>query len=61
LDFALPSGTAPPPDEAAETIGVAFLTNGGPATVYGARLHAAIVEFWPGSAIGRDQPFSRQP
>jgi AhpD family alkylhydroperoxidase len=31
--------------EAAEAIGVAFLMNGGPATVYGARAFAAFVEF----------------
>jgi AhpD family alkylhydroperoxidase len=33
------------PDEAAEAIGVAFLMNGGPATVYGARAFAAFTEF----------------
>lgn len=33
------------PDEAAEAIGVAFLMNGGPATVYGARAFAAFAEF----------------
>jgi AhpD family alkylhydroperoxidase len=33
------------PDEAAEAIGVTFLMNGGPATVYGARAFAAFREF----------------
>jgi AhpD family alkylhydroperoxidase len=33
------------PAEAAETIGVTFLMNGGPATVYGARAYDAFVEF----------------
>jgi AhpD family alkylhydroperoxidase len=33
------------PEEAAEAIGVAFLMNGGPATVYGARAFAAFNEF----------------
>jgi AhpD family alkylhydroperoxidase len=34
------------PEEAAEAIGVTFLMNGGPATVYGARAYAAFVEFF---------------
>lgn len=34
------------PAEAAEAIGVAFLMNGGPATVYGARAYAAFEEFY---------------
>lgn len=34
------------PQEAAETIGVTFLMNGGPATVYGARAFAAFNEFY---------------
>lgn len=34
------------PEEAAETIGVAFLMNGGPATVFGARAFAAFNEFY---------------
>ena len=34
------------PQEAAEAIGVAFLMNGGPATVYGARAYAAFQEFY---------------
>ncbi|HET9646862.1 MAG TPA: carboxymuconolactone decarboxylase family protein [Microlunatus sp.] len=34
------------PQEAAEAIGVTFLMNGGPATVYGARAYAAFVEFY---------------
>jgi AhpD family alkylhydroperoxidase len=33
------------PEEAAEAIGVTFLMNGGPATVYGARAYSAVVEF----------------
>lgn len=36
-------GATPP--EAAEAVGVAFLMNGGPATVYGARAYAAFTEF----------------
>jgi AhpD family alkylhydroperoxidase len=34
------------PAEAAEAIGVTFLMNGGPATVYGARAFAAFQEFY---------------
>lgn len=34
------------PAEAAETIGVTFVMNGGPATVYGARAFAAFQEFY---------------
>ena len=34
------------PQEAAEAIGVTFLMNGGPATVYGARAFAAVREFY---------------
>lgn len=34
------------PQEAAEAIGVAFLMNGGPGTVYGARAFAAFQEFY---------------
>ena len=34
------------PQEAAEAIGVTFLMNGGPATVYGARAFAAFREFY---------------
>ena len=34
------------PQEAAEAIGVTFLMNGGPATVYGARAFAAVQEFY---------------
>lgn len=33
------------PAEAAEAIGVTFLMNGGPATVYGARAYDAVLEF----------------
>jgi AhpD family alkylhydroperoxidase len=38
------------PAEAAEAIGVTFLMNGGPATVYGARAYAAFVEFYDGQS-----------
>ena len=34
------------PAEAAEAIGVTFLMNGGPATIYGARAFAAFQEFY---------------
>ena len=34
------------PREAAEAIGVTFLMNGGPATVYGARAYTAFLEFY---------------
>lgn len=34
------------PEEAAETIGVAILMNGGPGTIYGARAYAAFREFY---------------
>ena len=34
------------PEEAAEAIGVTFLMNGGPATVYGPRAFAAFREFY---------------
>jgi AhpD family alkylhydroperoxidase len=37
-------GATPP--EAAEAIGVTFLMNGGPGTVYGARAYAAFQEFY---------------
>ena len=40
------------PAEAAEAIGVAFLMNGGPATVYGARAYAAFQEFYQERASG---------
>jgi AhpD family alkylhydroperoxidase len=63
------------PQEAAEAIGVTFLMNGGPATVYGARAFAAFREFYdpadrrrpavrPGSAgstRARDRPAQRPP
>jgi len=42
------------PQEAAEAIGVTFLMNGGPATVYGARAFAAVQEFYRDN-IGQDQ------
>jgi AhpD family alkylhydroperoxidase len=49
------------PQEAAETIGVTFLMNGGPATVYGARAFAAFREFFDqktmvGQPSGQGQP-----
>lgn len=34
-------------EEAAEAIGVTFLMNGGPATIYGPRAYAAFCEFAP--------------
>ena len=40
------------PQEAAEAIGVTFLMNGGPATVYGARAFAAFREFFDQQAMG---------
>ncbi len=43
------------PQEAAETIGVTFLMNGGPATVYGARAFAAFREFFDQKTMD-DQP-----
>ena len=46
------------PQEAAEAIGVTFLMDGGPATVYGARAFAAFQEFY-GERIS--QPNGRQP
>jgi len=42
------------PAEAAEAIGVAFLMNGGPATVYGARAFAAFQEFYEKQAAVPD-------
>jgi AhpD family alkylhydroperoxidase len=39
------------PAEAAEAIGVTFLMNGGPATVYGARAFAAFGEFYEKQAV----------
>jgi AhpD family alkylhydroperoxidase len=46
------------PAEAAEAIGVTFLMNGGPATVYGARASDAFGEFYAERAA---QPNGRQP
>jgi len=40
------------PQEAAEAIGVTFVMNGGPATVYGARAFAAFREFYGERAAG---------
>ncbi|NKQ59355.1 carboxymuconolactone decarboxylase family protein [Amycolatopsis sp. K13G38] len=42
------------PAEAAEAIGVTFLMNGGPATVYGARAYAAFEEFYAGHGPASD-------
>ena len=42
------------PEEAAEAIGVAFLMNGGPATVYGPRAFAAFGEFYAERASRTD-------
>jgi AhpD family alkylhydroperoxidase len=49
------------PQEAAEAIGVTFLMNGGPATVYGARAFAAFREFYDqrAAADGRRPARSR--
>ena len=46
------------PAEAAEAIGVTFLMNGGPATVYGARAFDAFLEFYAerGARLGAQQP-----
>ena len=46
------------PEEAAEAIGVTFLMNGGPATVYGARAFAAFQEFY---SQRMSQPNGHQP
>ena len=46
------------PAEAAEAIGVTFVMNGGPATVYGARAFAAFQEFHAERAA---QPDGQQP
>ena len=46
------------PAEAAEAIGVTFLMNGGPATVYGARAFAAFREFYQELIV---QPYGKQP
>jgi hypothetical protein len=46
------------PAEAAEAIGVTFLMNGGPATVYGAWAFAAFQEFYAELA---EQPDGKQP
>jgi AhpD family alkylhydroperoxidase len=43
------------PQEAAEAIGVAFLMNGGPGTVYGARAFAAFCEFYGELTSQRDE------
>jgi AhpD family alkylhydroperoxidase len=53
------------PQEAAEAIGVTFLMNGGPATVYGARAFAAFREFYDerpagGAPSGQAQPAGRE-
>ncbi len=40
------AGKGATPEEAAETIGVAILMNGGPGTVYGPRAFAAFQEFY---------------
>ena len=44
------------PEEAAEAIGVTFLMNGGPATVYGARAFAAFQEFYGQRVTPADAP-----
>jgi AhpD family alkylhydroperoxidase len=49
------------PQEAAEAIGVTFLMNGGPATVYGARAFAAFREFYDQRSAGDPPSGQRQP
>ena len=44
------------PQEAAEAIGVTFLMNGGPGTVYGPRAYAAFREFYDQRAPQSQQP-----
>ncbi|HXZ77035.1 MAG TPA: carboxymuconolactone decarboxylase family protein, partial [Streptosporangiaceae bacterium] len=46
------------PAEAAEAIGVTFLMNGGPATIYGARAFAAFQEFYDERTRMRQLPGS---
>ena len=47
--------------EAAEAIGVTFLMNGGPATVYGARAFMAFCEFYHERAAGNPASGQQQP
>ena len=49
------------PQEAAEAIGVTFLMNGGPATVYGARAFAAFREFYDQRTAGHPPSGQTQP
>jgi AhpD family alkylhydroperoxidase len=49
------------PAEAAEAIGVTFLMNGGPATIYGARAYAAFREFYDQRAVGHPLSGQEQP
>jgi len=49
------------PAEAAEAIGVTFLMNGGPATVYGARAFAAFREFYDQRAATDRTAADQQP
>jgi AhpD family alkylhydroperoxidase len=49
------------PQEAAEAIGVTFLMNGGPATVYGARAFAAFREFYDQRAAQDLEAHDQQP
>lgn len=56
------AGATPP--EAAEAIGVTFLMNGGPGTIYGARAFAAFNEFHAEHTCGstpRDSPVDTGP
>lgn len=49
-------------EEAAEAIGVTFLMNGGPATIYGPRAYAAVEEFHAELSAQNAQPMqSSQP
>ena len=56
---AVQHGATPP--EAAEAIGVTFLMNGGPATIYGARAYAAFREFYDQRAAGDPPSGQEQP
>lgn len=49
------------PAEAAEAIGVTFVMNGGPATIYGARAYAAFREFYDQRAAGAPPSGQEQP
>lgn len=44
------------PQEAAEAIGVTFMLNGGPATVYGARAYSAFREYYDEATAEENRP-----